>query len=119
MAFDIRLKRVYEKANKQDGQRILVERLWPRGLKKEDAQIDDWMKDIAPSAELRKWFSHDPAKWEQFKKKYWRELDKNIEIVEQMNALCKKGTVIFLFAARDTENNNAVALKEYLLAQNG
>ena len=76
MAFDIRLKRVYEQAKKQDGQRILVERLWPRGLKKEDANIDEWLKEIAPTAELRKWFSHDSTKWGAFKKKYWRELDK-------------------------------------------
>ena len=116
MSFDIRLKRVYEKASRQDGQRILVERLWPRGLKKENAKIGEWMKEIAPSAELRKWFSHDPAKWGQFKKKYWRELDKNTEAVNIIKAACNNGTVTFVFAARDTENNNAVALKEYLLS---
>ncbi len=119
MVLDIHLKRVYEKASRHDGQRILVERLWPRGLKKEDANIDDWMKEIAPSAELRKWFSHDPAKWPQFKKKYWHELGKNTAIVDQMFSYCRNGTVTFLFAARDTENNNAVALREYLLSQNG
>ena len=119
MAFDIRLKRVYEQAKKQDGQRILVERLWPRGLKKDDANIDEWLKEIAPTAELRKWFSHDSTKWGAFKKKYWRELDKNTETVSQLVSFCSKGTVTFLFAARDTENNNAVALKEYLLAHNG
>jgi len=115
VAYNIHLKRVYEKVARQDGRRILVERLWPRGLKKEDANIDDWIKEIAPSAELRKWFSHDPTKWSQFKKKYWRELDKNQDAVDQISAFCKTGPVTFLFAARDTENNNAVALKEYLL----
>jgi len=119
MALDIRLKRVYEQANKQDGKRILVERLWPRGLKKEDANIDDWLKDIAPSTDLRKWFAHDPVKWEQFKKKYWRELDKNNAAVEQILELCSNGPVTFLFAARKIEHNNAVALKEYLLSHNG
>jgi len=76
------------------------------------------LKDIAPSAELRKRFSHDPSKWGSFKKKYWREPDKNTEMVDQIVSICSKGTVTFLFAARDTENNNAVALKEYLLTHN-
>ena len=119
MAFDIRLKRVYEQANKKDGQRIPVERLWPRGVKKEDANFDEWLKNIAPSAELRKWFSHDPSKWGAFKNKYWRELDKNTEMVDEIISICAQRTMTFLFTARDTENNNAVALKEYLLAHNG
>ncbi len=115
----IKLKRAYDPPAKQDGRRILVERLWPRGLTKEKAAIDDWPKDIAPTPQLRKWFSHDPDKWEGFCKRYRAELDKNKDRVEQLKKTCRTGTVTFVFAARDTERNSAVVLKAYLEEQGG
>lgn len=110
----IRLKRVYEKPSRQDGLRILVERLWPRGLTKERAAVGLWLKDVAPSPELRKWFSHDPARWEQFQKRYWRELKENKEAVQLLKQKGKQGTVTLVYAARDKEHNGALALKRYL-----
>ncbi len=110
----ILLKRAYEKPDPIDGKRILVERLWPRGLRKEDAKIDEWLKDIAPSPELRKWYSHDPQKWNGFKQKYWSELDGKKELVRK---LCSESTghvVTFLFGSREEKLNSANALKEYL-----
>ena len=92
----IRLKRAYEKPEPQDGKRILVERLWPRGLKKEEAKIDAWLKDVAPSTELRKWYAHDPAKWAQFKERYWSELDAEPEQVSALAKECKQGMVTFV-----------------------
>jgi uncharacterized protein YeaO (DUF488 family) len=108
------LKRVYEKPEMEDGVRILVDRLWPRGLTKEKACIDLWLKDIAPSTELRKWFGHDPAKWEQFKELYHRELEANAEQVSILEDQMKKGTVTLLYAAKDVEHNEALVLKEWL-----
>jgi len=110
----IKLKRVYDPYADSDGKRILVDRLWPRGIKKEDARIDHWLKDIAPSDELRKWFSHDPAKWEEFKKRYRKELESRQEVIEDLRKESRRGTVTLLFAAKDTERNNAVVLKEIL-----
>ena len=110
----IRLKRAYDPPSKQDGRRILVERLWPRGLTKEKAAVDQWLKDIAPSPQLRKWFSHDPDKWEDFCKRYRAELDENQDPVRQLKEICSAGTVTFVFAARDTERNSAIVLKAYL-----
>jgi uncharacterized protein YeaO (DUF488 family) len=110
----IRLKRAYDKPAKADGRRILVDRIWPRGLTKKDARIDEWLKEIAPSTGLRKWFGHDPSRWEEFKKRYFRELDNKRERVQQLVRESKKRTVTLLFGAKDTEHNNAVALKEYL-----
>ena len=109
-----RLKRVYDAPAKQDGCRVLVDRLWPRGLSKKSARVDRWIRDVAPSTALRKWFAHDPAKWTEFKKRYFRELKNNAEGVKQIRALAKQGTVTFLFGARDEQHNNAVALKQYL-----
>lgn len=109
----IKLKRAYEKPDKGDGFRILVERLWPRGVTKEKADIDLWMKDIAPSAELRKWYSHDVEKWPEFKKRYQKELKGNDELVKELRERAKK-TVTFVYAARDEEHNSAVVLKEFI-----
>lgn len=110
----IRLKRIYEQPTKADGYRVLVDALWPRGVSKEAAKIDVWLKDIAPTGELRKWFGHDPKKWSQFKSRYFRELSKRTEVVAGLAKKAKKGRVTFLFAAKDMEHNNAVALKSFI-----
>jgi uncharacterized protein YeaO (DUF488 family) len=111
----IRIKRIYEEVAGEDGFRILVDRLWPRGIKKETAEIDLWLKEVAPSNELRKWFSHDPGKWEEFKKKYAKELLAKRELLKKIRRIEKeKGTVTLLYSARDVEHNNAVALKAVL-----
>ena len=111
----IKIKRVYEKPEDSDGYRILVDRLWPRGISKQDAKIDEWLKEIAPSTGLRKWFSHDVKKWKEFKERYSKELDDIKETVRRLKNLEKrKGKITLLYAARDTEHNNAGALLEYL-----
>ncbi|PYL63113.1 MAG: hypothetical protein DMF24_01305 [Verrucomicrobia bacterium] len=110
----IRLKRLYDKPAKSDGRRVLVDRLWPRGVKKDQARIDQWLKDIAPSTSLRKWFKHDPRKWKEFKKKYAAELEDRHEQVEKLVREARKRTVTLLFSAKDAHHNNAVALREYL-----
>jgi len=111
----IRIKRIYEQVAEEDGFRILVDRLWPRGLSKEKAKVDLWMKEVAPSGELRKWFSHDPAKWAEFKKKYEKELVAKQPLLKEIRRMEKdKGTVTLLYSARDVEHNNAVALKAVL-----
>ena len=110
----IHIKRVYDPAESSDGRRILVERLWPRGMKKEDAKLDDWFKEVAPSTELRKWFSHDPEKWTEFQKRYRAELDKHPEAWQPILDIAQKGKVTLLFSSHDAEHNNVVALKEYL-----
>lgn len=111
----IRLKRAYDPASPDDGYRILVERLWPRGITKEKAAIDLWLKEIAPSSELRKWFSHDPQKWQEFIRRYRAELDQNHEAVSQLRQiLVKEDSVTFVYAARDTQHNSAMLLKNYL-----
>ena len=107
----IKVKRVYEPIDKDDGIRVLVDRLWPRGISKD--KIDIWLKDIAPSEDLRKWFNHDPSKWEEFKRKYFEELDKNPKI-EILLQLIRKGNHVTLVYASKSPYNNAVALKEYL-----
>jgi len=110
----IRLKRVYDQPSKQDGARVLVDRVWPRGLKRERARIDHWLRGIAPSTELRKWFGHDPEKWPEFKRRYFSELDRNRDAVTELRKLAGKGRITLVFSARDERHNNAVALKEYL-----
>jgi len=110
----IRLKRVYDEPAKTDGTRVLVDRIWPRGLRKDEAAIDEWLKEIAPSTELRKWFGHEPERWEEFRKRYEAELAKNEAAVERLLDLCRKDTVTLVYAARDDEHNNAVVLKELL-----
>ena len=111
---NIKLKRAYEDADPSDGIRILVERLWPRGVTKTAAAIDHWFKDIAPSTELRKWFAHRPQRWSGFQQRYWAELTQNNQGVADLRAICSKRTVTFVFAARDTARNGAVVLKRYL-----
>ena len=113
-AANVRLKRAYEPPAPNDGERILVDRLWPRGVSKAHAAIDAWMKDIAPSPALRKWFGHDPAKWSEFRKRYVRELEGNAELVAELRLAAGKKTVTLLFAAQDEEHNNAVVLAEVL-----
>ncbi|HVW66621.1 MAG TPA: DUF488 family protein [Candidatus Peribacteraceae bacterium] len=110
----IRLKRVYEKPSKDDSKRILVERLWPRGLTKAKAKIDVWMKDIAPSTELRQWYAHDEKKWPAFRKKYLAELRKNKKVVAELKETIGKSAT-FVYAAKDEEHNSAVILRNFLL----
>lgn len=110
----IKLKRVYNKAEESDGVRILVERLWPRGLSKKDAQVDLWLKDVAPSGELRKWFGHDPSKWDEFRKLYFAELESKSEALGELTNVLRKGDVTFVYASKEENYNNSVALKEYL-----
>jgi uncharacterized protein YeaO (DUF488 family) len=112
----IKLKRIYDSTtpSPDDGKRVLIDRLWPRGLKKEEVAIDDWLKELSPSNELRKWFGHDPAKWQEFKEKYKQELEGKGEVLEKLINDTKQGTVTFLYSAKDTEHNNAVVLKEFL-----
>jgi uncharacterized protein YeaO (DUF488 family) len=107
----IKLKRVYEEEAPDDGVRYLIERLWPRGIKKESLHIDAWLKDAGPSTELRKWFSHDPEKWNEFRRRYFAELDRATEWAPIREA-AQRGTVTLLYSSHDTEHNNAVALKE-------
>lgn len=111
----LRLKRVYEPAGPEDGMRVLVDRLWPRGLSKEKARVNHWMKDIAPSAELRKWFSHDPDRWPEFRRRYTEELRQHTALLDQLRDLASGQTVTLLFGAHDEENNDAVVLREVLL----
>lgn len=110
----VTLKRVYESVEKDDGYRVLVDRLWPRGLTKEKAKVDLWIKDIAPTTELRKWFNHDPSKWNEFIKRYHEELKKNNEVVSKLVEHLKQGKVTLVYGAKDKVHNDAVVLKEYL-----
>ena len=110
----IKLKRVYEPPSPQDGLRVLVERLWPRGLTKKRAAVDLWLKDVAPSTELRKWFGHDPARWQQFQKRYQQELREQKDAVRLLRQKAKDGTLTMVYAARDEEHNAALALKTFL-----
>jgi len=110
----LKIKRVYDQVSPGDGKRILVDRLWPRGIKKEGAAIDEWLKDIAPSDELRKWYSHDPAKWSEFRKRYKGELKDKTGIVDRLRQESKKQTITLLYSSKVAEINNAVALKEFI-----
>ena len=110
----LNIKRVYEKPNEQDGKRVLVDRLWPRGLTKEKADIDLWLKGIAPTTELRKWFNHDAAKWKEFQKRYRKELNNNKEQVSLLKDQLKKGIVTLVYGAKDEDHNEALVLKEWL-----
>lgn len=113
----VQVRRVYDPPARSDGCRVLVDRLWPRGLSKETARLDAWIKDVAPSAELRQWFGHQPSKWATFKRKYFRELDGRDGALTQLLHACPARTLTLLFAAKDDAHNNAVALKEYLDAR--
>jgi uncharacterized protein YeaO (DUF488 family) len=110
----ISVKRVYDPPAENDGYRVLVDRMWPRGLRKDEAQIDLWLKDVAPSTSLRQWFNHDPGKWREFKTRYFRELKQREDQVDELKKRSRAKRLTLLYAAKDTENNNAVALKEYL-----
>ena len=108
----LQLKRVYEPAARADGRRILVDRLWPRGLSKERAALDEWMKEIAPSAELRRWFAHDPDKWPEFRKRYRQELRTRADLVREIATRASRGRVTLVYGARDEAHNEAVVLAE-------
>jgi uncharacterized protein YeaO (DUF488 family) len=110
----INLKRAYDRASEEDGFRVLVERLWPRGLKKEALVLDLWLKDIAPSPELRRWFGHDPARWEEFCRRYWNELADRPVAVQLLREKLREGKVTLVYGSRDEQHNAAVALKKFL-----
>jgi uncharacterized protein YeaO (DUF488 family) len=110
----IQVKRVYEATAKSDGKRFLIDRVWPRGVTKESLHMAAWLKEVAPSNDLRKWFSHDPAKWKEFQKRYHSQLDRQPETWQPLRESAGGGNITLLFSARDTEHNNAVALRDYL-----
>ena len=110
----VNLKRAYEAPSRSDGQRILVDRVWPRGVRKADLELTEWLRDVAPSKELRQWFDHDPARWVEFRRRYFAELDARPDAWWGLLDAARRGEVTLLFAARDLDHNNAVALKEYL-----
>lgn len=110
----LKLKRAYEPATRIDGKRFLVERLWPRGVRKETLRLDAWLKEVAPSAELRKWYRHDVSKWPEFQKRYRAELDRNPEAWNSIVEAARRGTVTLVYAAHDTEHNSAVVLRDFL-----
>ena len=111
----VAIKRVYEPASGEDGRRILVDRLWPRGQSKEQAHVDLWLKEIAPSAGLRRWFAHDPAKWDEFRRRYRAEIDANGEALQALKEAIGKGPATLVYGARDEEHNDAVVLRDLLL----
>ncbi len=113
-AMSIQLKRIYEAPSGSDGTRILIERLWPRGLSKVKAKVDVWLKDLAPSSSLRKWFNHDPARWREFRSRYFKELEQRHEELTTLIEHVKSGAVTFVFASREERFNNATALKQYV-----
>jgi len=113
----IRLKRAYDAISRTDGARFLVERLWPRGVSKATLQLDAWLKEVGPSTALRKWFSHDPEKWREFRRRYFRELDSRPEAWKPIVSAARRGTVTLVYSSHDTEHNNAVALQEYVRAK--
>jgi uncharacterized protein YeaO (DUF488 family) len=114
-ASHLRVKRAYEPASPEDGVRILIDRLWPRGISKDKAALDDWMKDLAPSTELRQWFGHDPARWDEFQQRYGAELRQQPEALDHVRALAKAQTVTLVYSAHDEEHCNAVVLRDVLL----
>jgi len=111
---NIRIKRVYEEPDKDDGVRILVDRLWPRGLTKEKARVDLWLKEIAPSTELRKWFDHDPKKWKSFRGRYETEIRHKDDLIKVLNQKVREGTITLIYGARDEKHNEALVLKHIL-----
>ena len=116
-AANVRLKRAYEPKDAEDGTRILVDRLWPRGVSKADAALDQWMKEIAPSTELRKWFAHDPNRWEEFCRRYSAELHLNIEQLNQLRSSSRQGSVTLVYSARDEVHNDAIVLRDVILGR--
>ena len=115
----VKLKRAYDPVSKTDGTRILVERLWPRGLSKAKVQVDAWIKEVGLSTALRKWFGHDPDKWPQFRRRYFQELDNRPEAWQPILSKARRGTVTLVYSSHDAEHNNAVALQDYLRAKTG
>jgi uncharacterized protein YeaO (DUF488 family) len=113
----LKTKRAYEPAEASDGIRFLVERLWPRGIKREKLEMKAWLKDVAPSPALRKWFAHDPAKWQEFQRRYWAELEANPEAWQPIVDVAEQGNITLLYSARDTEHNSAILLKAFLEEQ--
>lgn len=116
-AANVKLKRAYEPHTSEDGTRILVERLWPRGIKKEDAAIDLWDREIAPSTELRKWFGHDPARWQEFCRRYAKEVDQHAEELGKLRGMARQGPITLVFSAHDEIHNNAVVLRDLILSR--
>jgi uncharacterized protein YeaO (DUF488 family) len=115
----LKLKRAYERASREDGQRILVERLWPRGIRKASLQLDAWLKEVAPTTALRQWFSHDPRKWDAFRQRYRAELERHPEVCDPILKAARRGTVTLVYSSHDSEHNNAVALRDYLESRLG
>jgi len=113
----LQLKRAYEPATASDGKRILVDRLWPRGLSKAEAAVDEWMKDIAPSTSLRQWFGHDPKRWPEFRRRYRRELRDHAELLSHLTSLASRGRVTLVYGARDERHNDAVVLASLIRAR--
>ncbi len=113
----IRLARVHDHENAGDRPSFLVERLWPRGVRRADLQLDDWVKDVGPSTELRRWFGHEPEKWDEFRRRYFAELDDRSEAWEPLRDAADAGDITLLYSSHDAEHNNAVALREYLMAR--
>ena len=111
---DIRMKRVYAEASPDDGLRILVDRVWPRGISKEAAEVSEWLREIAPSDDLRQWFGHEPSRWPEFRDRYWSQLDDTPEVVERLRGLARRGRLTLVYGAKEERYNNARALKEYL-----
>ena len=116
-AANVRLRRTYEPADAAGRKRILVDRLWPRGVSKADAALDQWMKEIAPSTELRKWFGHDPDRWEEFCRRYSAELRQNAELLRQLRALARQGPITLVYSAHDEVHNDAVVLRDIILGR--
>ena len=116
-AGNIKLKRAYEPPAADDGMRILVDRLWPRGLSKQRAAIDQWMKDISPSTELRKWFGHDPSRWDEFRRRYAKEVHQHPELLDQLRSLAREGPITLVYSARDEVHNDAVELRHLILGR--
>lgn len=116
-ASNVRLKRAYAQATRDDGTRILIDRLWPRGVKKADAAVDQWVKDLAPSAALRRWFGHDPARWQEFRRRYAKEVHQHLDEINKLRTLARRGPITLVFSAHDEIHNDAVALRDFLLGR--
>lgn len=116
-AGNVKLKRAYEPPAAEDGIRILIDRLWPRGVSKANAALDQWMRDISPSTELRKWFGHDPARWKEFRRRYAEEVHQNADLLRQLRALARQGTITLVYSAHDDVHNDAVVLRNLLLGR--
>jgi len=115
LSANINLKRAYDPPSPEDGVRILIDRLWPRGVSKKDAALDHWMKDLAPSAELRKWFHHDPTRWSEFVQRYSSEVEANKPLLDELRSMAQKGQITLVYSARNEQQNNATALKDFIL----